>query len=273
MICTAMVEDDGITMEEACKHIFLVDSRGLVVKGRSTGGISKEKEPYAQEGFKEVKDLAEIVALVKATCIMGVSGQPKVFTKEVCQNMAKNCEEPMIFPMSNPTKKAECSAADAFAWTDGKCIFASGSPFPELMVNGQKVVPAQGNNAYVFPGVALALIATKSLRCPDNFFVMGAKVLASLVTDEMMKSKSLYPPLSDLQRISFEIAVKVAEECYKKQYATAIEPKNVRDLVRSVVWDHTTYPNYSSNDQANLTEEYTGRPTVMGGDFVAKSTV
>merc|ERR1719411_1076790 len=99
----------------------------------------------------EVTGLAEIVAVTKATCIMGVSGQPKVFTEAVCRNMAKNAEFPLIFPMSNPTHKAECSAADAFEWTDGKVIFASGSPFPKLKVGSREVTPAQGNNAYIFP--------------------------------------------------------------------------------------------------------------------------
>jgi len=262
LICTAMVEDDGIAMEEARKHIYLVDSRGLVVKGRSTGGISSQKEPYVQE-MKEETDLAKICAVTKATAILGVSGQGQVFTEAVVTQMSKNCKAPMVFPMSNPTHKAECSAEQAYKWTNGTCIFASGSPFPKLNVDGQEVVPAQGNNAYIFPGLALALIAVKAIRCPDNFFTIAAKTLAKLVSDEMLKTRSLYPPLSDIRRVSIEIAVAIGEAAYRQGLATAIEPRDMRDLITSVLYDHKNYPTYSHDSFSQLTEEYTGRPSVI----------
>jgi len=266
LICTAMVEDDGITREEANKHIFLVDSRGLVVKDRSTGGISADKKPYAQEGYKEMKDLAEIAAAVGATAIVGVSGQPKTFTKAVCEAMAKNCEHPMIFPMSNPTSKAEASAADCYEWTNGKCVFASGSPFPPVHIEGVgEIVPAQGNNAYIFPGVALGVIATQSLRCPENFFSLAAKTLANLVSDDMLQKRSLYPPLNTIRECSFKIAVEIAKSAFKQGYATVMEPSNMEDLIRSVVFDHKTYPVYSSEAYMNLTSQYGGnKQTVQG---------
>jgi len=256
LICTAMVEDDGLTLEDARKHIYLVDSRGLVVKGRSTGGISKEKSPYVQE-MKEEKDLGEIAEITKATAIIGVSGQAQVFTEAVCRQMAINTKNPMIFPMSNPTHKAECSAADAYKWTDGNCIFASGSPFPALDVKGVEVVPSQGNNAYIFPGLALGLLATKALRCPDNFFTIAAKTLAGLVTDDMMKVKSLYPPLEDIRKVSFEIAVAIGKAAFAQGLATEIEPKDMSALIKSVVYDHTTYPVYSNESFSALSNEYT----------------
>lgn len=266
LICTAMVEDDGLTLEEANKHIFLVDSRGLVVKDRSTGGISAEKMPYVQEGFKEMTDLAEIVAAVGATGIIGVSGQPKVFTQAVCEAMAKNCEHPMIFPMSNPTSKAEASAADCYKWTNGKVIFASGSPFPALQVDGVgEVIPAQGNNAYIFPGVALGVIATGALRCPDNFFSLAAKTLADLVTDDMLQKRSLYPPLSTIKDCSFKIAVEIAKSAFKQGFATVMEPKVMEDLIKSVMFDHKKYPVYSHESFENITLQYTGRKSIVHG--------
>merc|ERR1712048_102745 len=140
-----MVEDDGLTREEARKRIWLVDSRGLVVKDRKTGGISVDKAPYAHPGEME-KDLATIVKKVKATALLGVSGQGQVFTETVCKNMKANTDNPIIFPMSNPTHKAECSAEEAFKWTDGSVIFASGSPFAPVEVGDKTVKPAQGNN-------------------------------------------------------------------------------------------------------------------------------
>jgi len=264
-IVLALQQSCGLTEEEARKHVWLVDSRGLIVKDRSTGGIDHKKAPYAHKFDREIKDLAEIVSAVKATCIMGVSGQAKVFTKDVCANMAKNCEMPMIFPMSNPTHKAECHAKDAFEWTNGTCIFASGSPFPPVMVNGKEIKPSQGNNAYIFPGVALGVIACGALRCPDNFFTLAAEKLANLVTDDMLAKRALYPPLSTIQDISIEIAVCVAEAAFKQGLATEIEPKNMRDLIKSAMWDHKNYPVFSHDSFVNITKEYTGRASIALG--------
>jgi len=267
LICTAMIEDDGLTREEANKHIFLVDSRGLVVKDRSTGGVSEDKAPYAQTGFKEMTDLAEICGAVNGTALIGVSGQPKVFTKAVCEAMAANTEHPMIFPMSNPTSKAEASAADCYAWTGGKCIFASGSPFPSLEVPGVgEVVPSQGNNAYIFPGVALGVIATGALRCPDNFFSLAAKTLANLVTDDMLAKRSLYPPLSAIRDCSFKIAIEIGKSAFKQNLATVMEPKDMGDLIQSVMFDHKHYPVYSHESFENITLQYTGRKSFTGGE-------
>jgi len=267
LICTAMVEDDGITLEEARTKIWLVDSRGFVFKGRSTGGVSETKAPFAQEfdvGDESwIKDLGEIVKHVKATCIIGVSGQPKVFTEAVCTNMAANTDSPIIFPMSNPTHKAECSFADAYKWTGGKVIFASGSPFPEINDNGKVVKPAQGNNAYIFPGVALGVIATKCIKIPDSFFITAAKALANMVSEEMINAGTLFPPLQDIQKCSKVIACAVGESAYELGLATALQPKNMMDLIESCMFDHKTVPVYSHEGYEGMTKEFTGRSSVM----------
>jgi len=246
LICMDMVETEGLTIEEARKHIYLRDSRGLVVKNRSTGGVSSLKAPYAHEMKEELVDLAEIVTKLKATVLIGVSGQAKVFTQEVCEAMAANCKRPVIMPMSNPTHKAECTAIEAFKWTNGNVIFASGSPFPPLEVGKITVVPSQGNNAYIFPGVALAAIATKCLSIPDSFFIVAAKALAELVTFEMMMSCSLYPPLDRIRECSVHIACAVGRAAYKLNLAREIEPKNMKELIESVLYDHRKLPTYTS---------------------------
>jgi len=257
LICTAMSEDDGITMEEARKRVYLVDSRGLVVKGRSTGGISKEKERYAHAFPKEIKALDEIVKETKATCLIGVSGQPKVFNEATCKQMAVNSKHPIIYPMSNPTHKAECSAADAFAWTNGTVVFASGSPFPPVKVGNRTVKPAQGNNAYVFPGICLGVIATECINIPDSMFITAAKALSGMVTDEMIKAGTLFPALDRIRECSKVIAVAIGKEAYRLGLATAIQPKNMLDLIESVMFDHTRMPIYSHESYAHLTKEYT----------------
>lgn len=268
LICTAMMEDDGITNEEAHQRIWLVDSRGLVTKGRSTGGVSATKEPFAKPNpaATELTDLAEIAKAVKATGIIGVSGQPKVFTEAVCRNMAANCEHPIIFPMSNPTHKAECCAADAFKWTNNKCIFASGSPFPPVDIgNGKMVKPAQGNNAYIFPGVCLGVIATKCLTIPDSFFITAAKALAQMVSQEMVELGTLFPPLSEIREVSKVIACAVGEHAYKLGLATAIKPVNMMDLIESEMWDPDAVPVYSHDAYTNVTKEFTGRASIIPG--------
>lgn len=255
LICTAMMAD-GLTKEEARKKIWLVDSRGLVVKDRSTGGISKDKALYAHSFDKEIKDLNEIVTAVKATALLGVSGQAKVFTEAVCRTMKKNTANPIIFPMSNPTHKAECSAEDAFAWTDGSVIFASGSPFAPVKVGDRTVKPAQGNNAYIFPGLALGVIATQCINIPDSFFLTSAKALANMVTEEMIASGTLFPSLDQIRECSKVIACAIGDEAYKQGLATAIQPKNMMDLIESVMYDHTRAPVYSHESYSNLTQEY-----------------
>jgi len=263
LIVSAMVQDEGMQIEEAYKRIWLVDSRGLVVKDRSTGGISPQKAPFAHKFAREITDLADIVESVKCTCIMGVSGQGQAFTEPVIRAMARNCNRPIILPMSNPTHKAECSAKNVFEWTNDMGIFASGSPFPTQMVKGKELTPSQGNNAYIFPGVALGVIATQALRCPNSLFTLAAKTLAHMVTPEMLERGMLYPPLEEIRSISLEIAIKIGEECFEMGIAAAVEPKSMRDLVKSVMYDHKTYPNFGHAKFANVTKEFTGRASVI----------
>lgn len=137
-----------LSLEEANKRIYLVDSQGLVTKGRQ--GLNGEKLPYAHE-HANIKDLAAIVESVRPTCLFGVAAIPQVFTQAVCEGMAKCSSRPLIFALSNPTSKAECTAAQAYGWTKGTCLFASGSPFDPVELDGKRFVPGQGNNSYIFP--------------------------------------------------------------------------------------------------------------------------
>jgi len=219
------------------------------------------KENYAHEwDGGEIKDLDKIVDAVKATAIMGVSGQGQTFNEMTCKAVLKNNPRPIIFPMSNPTHKAECSAEDAFKWTDNKCIFASGSPFPRMNIqlDGKEVeiVPAQGNNAYVFPGVALGIIASKATRIPDDMFLLAANVLSSLVTDDMLEKGTVYPPIRNIRDVSFEIAVRVAAEAFRLGIATQIEPKDLKALIRRTQYDHMHNSNYCDQAFNHLEKEF-----------------
>ena len=164
----AIAEEKGIAFEEAQTSIFLIDSRGLITKDRPSGGINHEKAPYAHP-HKHIDNLRDAVMDISPSILIGVTAMPKIFTEEIVKHIASKHEMPLIFPLSNPTSKAECTAEDCYKWTNGNCIFASGSPFGVVEHNGKKHVPGQGNNAYIFPGVALAIVSMKATRVTGTF--------------------------------------------------------------------------------------------------------
>ncbi|GFR69298.1 malic enzyme, partial [Elysia marginata] len=168
------MQEQGATEAEAFSRIWMVDSRGLLTKGRPSGGISGHKEDFAKD-FKHMNDLEEIVEELKPSAIIGAAAVAGAFTEKVIKSMAKHNERPIIFALSNPTSKAECSAEQAYTLTEGRCVFASGSPFPSFTINGKTLHPGQGNNAYIFPGVALGVITCGVRHVPDLLFLRAAQ--------------------------------------------------------------------------------------------------
>merc|ERR1719147_221403 len=215
----AMVKKEGLTIEEARTHIWLKDSRGLIVKDRPKGGISVHKEPFAQQ-HEPMEELGEIVKELRPTVLIGAAAVPGVFTPEIIQDMASFTEQPVIFALSNPTSKAECTAEEAYTHSQGKAVFASGSPFPSFEGFGKTYEPGQGNNAYIFPGASLGIICAGIQHISENLFLSAAEALADLVTEEDLEVGRLYPPLSALREISVKIATKVAIEAYKSGTAS-----------------------------------------------------
>ncbi|XP_067424763.1 NADP-dependent malic enzyme, mitochondrial isoform X2 [Emydura macquarii macquarii] len=206
LIVMAM-EKEGISREEAIKKIWMVDSKGLIVKGRSH--LNHEKEMFAQD-HPSMKTLEEVVQRVKPTAIIGVAAIAGAFTERILKDMAAFNDRPIIFALSNPTSKAECTAEQCYHLTEGRGIFASGSPFAKVtLASGQTFFPGQGNNAYVFPGVALGVIACGVRHISDDIFLTTAESIAEEVTEENLAEGRLYPPLSTIRDVSFKIAVKI----------------------------------------------------------------
>uniref|UniRef100_UPI00242F9157 oxaloacetate-decarboxylating malate dehydrogenase n=1 Tax=Sutterella wadsworthensis TaxID=40545 RepID=UPI00242F9157 len=172
--------DDGLSREDALAHCYLFDSKGLVTKARTD--LAAHKQPFAVDA-PDTASFLEAVKTLKPTAIIGVAGQPQTFTKEVLEEMAKLNERPIIFALSNPTSKAECTAEQAYTATKGKALFASGSPFDPVEYEGKTFVPRQGNNSYVFPALGLGAVFSRSKWMPDGMFLVAAKVLATLVSD------------------------------------------------------------------------------------------
>merc|ERR1719367_1641548 len=198
LIAMAMEKTEGIPQEEARKKIWLKDSRGLVVEGRPKGGISEHKAPFAHP-HAPMEELNEIVRELKPSVLIGAAAIGGVFTEEIVKDMAAMHEQPIIFALSNPTSKAECTAEQCYKYSNGKAVFASGSPFPDYEADGILRQPGQGNNAYIFPGVSLGVICTGIHHISDSVFLSSAEALADLVTEDDLKVGRMYPPLSTLR--------------------------------------------------------------------------
>ena len=228
IVCAMMAQ--GLSREQAMLRCWFRYSRSLVVRSRTD--LQEHKRPFAHD-YKPISDLLEIIKELKPTALIGVSGQPKQFTQAIVEEMARINERPILFALSNPTSRAECTAEEAIGWTNGRTIFASGSPFEPLTFAGREFVPGQGNNAYIFPGVGLGIIVCGARRVTDEMFFEAAKTLASLVTDEDLERVSLYPPLTRIREVSTHIAAAVAKVAYEHNLATEPRPDDLLEHVKS----------------------------------------
>merc|ERR1711902_20328 len=238
LIAMAMEKREGIPFKEALKKVWLKDSRGLIVKDRPEGGISHHKAPFAHE-HETMTDLGEIVKKLKPTVLIGAAAIPNVFTPEIIRDMATFNDQPVIFALSNPTSKAECTAEQAYVNSDGRAVFASGSPFPTYHGFGKTYEPGQGNNAYIFPGASLGVICAGIQHISDSVFLSAAEGLADMVQDSDLSVGRLYPPLSALREISVKIATKVAIEAYKSGTASTYpEPEDKENFIRQQLYNY-----------------------------------
>jgi len=241
MICAGMVEESGISLEEARKRFWLLDSKGLVTTKRK-GKLQDHKIPYARDE-KSIEGLLEVTKQVKPTILVGVSGQPQTFTEDVVKTMHKHCEKPIVFALSNPTTKSECTAEQAYTWTAGEAIFASGSPFDPVRLEGKIYVPGQGNNMFIFPGVGLGAAICGATKVTDSMFFTAAKTLAHMVTDEELETGTVYPDLTKIRQISCAIAAAVCRLAYDEGLASEPEPVDILTHVRKNMY-RPEYPRY-----------------------------
>jgi malate dehydrogenase (oxaloacetate-decarboxylating)(NADP+) len=227
---------EGVKEADARRKCWFVDSKGLVVKSRTD--LVHHKLPYAHD-HAFIGDFLQAVETVKPTALIGVSGMPRTFTKPVVEAMARMNQRPVIFSLSNPTSKSECTAEEAYAWTDGRAIFASGSPFPPVAYKGKTFVPGQGNNAYIFPGVGLGVIASEATRVTDEMFFVAAKTLARMVTAEDYAKGRIYPGLDRIREVSSAIAIAVAEVAFQGGLTAMKRPDDLPAYIKSQMYDPT----------------------------------
>lgn len=233
LVVSAM-EAEGLSASEARARCWFVDSKGLVTSGRS--GLAAHKRPYAHD-HEPVGDLVAAVRSLRPTALIGASAQPHTFTRPVLEAMGALNERPVIFALSNPTTKSECTAEQAYAATGGRAIFASGSPFAAVTLDGRTHVPGQANNAYIFPGVALGVIASRARRVTDAMFLVAARTLASEVAEDDLSQGRIFPPLARIRGISAAIATSVAGIAYDAGLAAAPHPGDLRAVVERQMYD------------------------------------
>ncbi len=233
-LIVANMEHEGLGHDEAVGRIWFIDSKGLVVSSRPD--LPPHKQRYAKDHAFE-QDLEAIIRQVQPTALVGVSGQPQAFTEPVIRAMAELNDRPIIFSLSNPTSKSECTAEQAYTWTDGRAVFASGSPFDPVTVNGKELVPGQGNNAYVFPGIGLGVIATQARHVTDEMFSAAARALADMATEECLEAGCIFPPFASIREISARIATAVAEIAYEQKLARKKRPKDLAAYIRESMWE------------------------------------
>lgn len=242
LLLEAMVEA-GLTRDDARKRFFMVDYEGLLCKGMNS--ITSFQEPFLRDPSAISTwqletpgrvTLLDVVRNAKPTTLIGVSGQPGAFTERVVRAMAANNPRPVIFPLSNPTSRAEATPTDVETWTQGRAIIGTGSPFPPLMRNGKPFSVDQTNNSYIFPGVGLGAIAARARRVTDTMFMAAAKALAALSPARNDPAKNLLPPVTALREVSIAVAIAVARQAHKEGLTEGVSTDEIEAAIHAKMW-------------------------------------
>jgi len=229
MISQAMTLE-GMDITEARSRSTLFNRHGLVVKSRTD--LAEFQKPFARD-YPAIASFVDAVKALRPTGIIGVSTEPKLFDRQVIEAMAEINERPIIFPYSNPTSRSECTAEEAYRWSNGRAIFASGSPFPPVQMNGQTFLPGQGNNVYIFPAIGMAVFATEARRVTDGMFIVAARAVAEQVTDQSLAKGLIYPPQSQIFDASLHVATRVAEYIFDQDLARVPRPGDIGAHIRA----------------------------------------
>jgi malate dehydrogenase (oxaloacetate-decarboxylating)(NADP+) len=232
LIVSAMV-DEGATLAEARRRCWFVDTQGLVVRSRT--GLAEHKLRFAHDA-PGAPDLLSALEMLEPTAIIGVSTIARAFGRPVIEAMSRLNARPIVFALSNPTSRSECTAEEAYGWSKGQAIFASGSPFPPCVVEGRTFVSGQGNNSYIFPGVGLGVVASEARHVTDQMFAAAARTLASLVLPADLEMGRIYPSLTRIREVSARIGAAVAEVAFQAGLAQVARPDDVLELVKAAMW-------------------------------------
>jgi len=239
LVVAAMVAE-GLDQAAARRRCWLFDSKGLVTSRRT--GLAAHKHPFAHD-HAPLGTLLEAVSALRPTAIVGVAAVGGAFTEDIVRKMAALHARPIVFALSNPTSKSECTAEQAYRWSDGRALFACGSPFDPVSVGGKAFVPRQCNNSYIFPGMGLGVIACRATRVTESMFMAAARTLADRVTPADLAQGSLFPPLKDVRDVSARIAAAVVGVAFREGLARVPEPSDPLAFVKSQMYEpkYATY--------------------------------
>ena len=235
---------DGLTKREALDRLYVIDSAGLLLEGREKG-IDEYKKEFAkpagavsgwagagEAGFS----MEETIKNAGITVLIGVSGRAGAFNETVVNLMMKNSAEPMIFPLSNPTSKAEADPRWLLEYTKGAAIVSSGSPFPSVTVQGRDYRIGQGNNAFIFPGLGLGMMAARATEVTDSLFTAAAGALAQTLPESDLKSRCIYPQMANLFDVSFNVALAVYKKAVEEGTGVPAQDKSDDEAIRERMW-------------------------------------
>ncbi len=233
-LIASAIESEGLSIEEARQHCWFVDTKGLVVASRTD--LAEHKLAFAHQ-HEFFPDLQSAVEALHPTILIGASGIAHTFTQPVVEAMARFNDRPVIFALSNPTSKSECTAEEAYRWSNGRAIYASGSPFPSVTLNDVTYTPGQANNSYIFPGVGLGIVVSGAKRVTDAMFTAAAETLAQQVSKADLQAGKIYPSLADIRSVSAAIAESVAEIAYQEGLADTPRPANLAEYIKSQMYN------------------------------------
>ncbi len=245
----AAMKEAGLSDEAAHSRIYAVDRYGLLVEGGKD--ILPNQQPFARKKFDvaawalpdpENISLLDVMRNVKATVLVGVSGQPGAFTEDIVREMAKHTDRPVIFPLSNPTSREEATPEQLLTWTNGQALVGTGSPFPPVQINGKTIRAAQTNNSYIFPGLALGILTSRATHVTDAMIMASAKKLAELSPTRNDKTANLLPPIADSRKISFQIAQVVGRQAIAEGVAGISDEKTFDEILKAYVWEPVYVP-------------------------------
>ena len=232
-LLTQMLIANGISAEQARARIWLFNRSGLVESSRDD--LTDFQQPYAHR-HASTKDFVAAIESLKPTMIVGVSTAAKAFSQRVIEAMSRINRRPIIFALSNPTSRSECIAEEAYQWSAGRAVFASGSPFQPVQYGDRRLVPGQCNNLYIFPAMGLAIYATRARRATDEMFLAAAHALAERVTPADLESGLVYPPQSAIFGTEMHVAGRIAEVIFARGLARVKEPPDLSAFLRSLVY-------------------------------------
>lgn len=254
LLVTSMI-NRGLTEEEARSRFFLLNSRGLVTE--ATSNLAPYQMPFAQK-LGAISDwgvaehgrpigLLDVVRHARPTILLGVSGQGGLFTEEIVREMGRINDHPLIFPISNPTSKAEATPEDIMKWTEGRAVIGTGSPFPPVEVQGEKRRVDQVNNSYIFPGLGLGTVASGARRVSDKMFLAAAEALAEMSPARHGPGHTLLPPVTALRHVAAHVGGAVARQAYLEGLTQDFQPEEAENIVKARMWDpvYETYIRHS----------------------------